>query len=54
MLTGGVEEADGNSIMVVGLPEGRAADGDGMAASAPEGIPAATGGIAGATPHDPE
>ena len=50
MLTGGVEDAEGKSIIVVGLPVGTLTPAvGGSAASAPDG----TAGSAGA-PHDAE
>jgi hypothetical protein len=52
MLTGGVDEADGKSIMVVGLPVGTPAGG-GSAAIAPDGT-AAIAGIEGGAPQDAE
>jgi len=54
MLTGGVDDAEGKSIIVVGLPGAAVpAPGGGSAASAPEGTPATTG-IAGGAPQDAE
>ena len=54
ILTGGVDEADGKSIIVVGLPVGTAAPAvGGSAASAPDGA-AAMAGITGGAPQDPE
>ena len=54
ILTGGVEEADGNSIIVVGLPVGAFAPaGGGSAAMAPDGSAETEGSVAGA-PQDPE
>ncbi len=58
MLTGGVEDAEGKSIMVVGLPGGTVVKGvwamaGGKAAMAPPGA-AAVAGIAGGMPHDGE
>jgi hypothetical protein len=54
MLTGGVDAADGKSIIVVGLPGGTLVTGDGgSAASAPDGTAAIAGMLAGA-PQDPE
>ena len=52
MLTGGVEEDEGKSIIVVGLPVGTFACG-GSAASAPDGMAAIAGAAAGA-PQDAE
>jgi len=57
MLTGGVEDAEGKSIMVVGLPDGTVVNGvwamaGGSAAMAPPGA-AAVAGIAG-MPQDGE
>ena len=51
MLTGGVDEADGKSIIVVGLPGG--APGGGSAAIVPDGM-AAVAGIEGGAPQDAE
>ena len=53
MLTGGVEEAEGKSIIVVGLPGGALAPAGGIAASAPAGMPVIDGIAAGA-PHEAE
>ena len=54
MLTAGVDEAEGKSIIVVGLPVGTAAPAvGGSAASAADGA-AAIAGIAGCAPQEPE
>lgn len=52
MLTGGVDEADGKSIIVVGLPVGTPAAG-GIAAIAPEVVPVIADMVGGA-PQDAE
>ena len=53
ILTGGVEEAEGKSIIVVGLPVGTVPPAGGSAASAPDGTPAIED-IAGGAPQDAE
>jgi hypothetical protein len=54
ILTGGVDEAEGKSIIVVGLPVGAVAPAvSGSAANAPDGTAAVAGIVVGA-PQDPE
>lgn len=54
MLTGGVEAADGKSIIVVGLPVGTLPAGGGSAASAPEGTAAFEDTAGGDAPQETE